>query len=93
MTDPAHDIDAERAVLGAALYSGGRLLDRLELACEDFHHPVHAELWALMHRLHAAGDPAEPTAVVAASDRKAVHAPAVAAAVAAAARRDGVARV
>lgn len=77
MTGPSYDIDTERAVLGAILGSGGRLIDRLDLTGEDFHHPAHAELWALMHRLHTAGDPVEPVSVLATSDRKAIHGPAL----------------
>lgn len=77
MTEPSRDVDAERAVIGAVLHSGGRLLDRLELTGDDFFHPVHAELWQLMHDLAMAGDPVEPTALLAKSDRKSVHSPAI----------------
>jgi replicative DNA helicase len=78
---PAHDLDAERAVIGAVLYSGGRLLDRLELTAEEFHHPAHAELWTLMQQMALAGEPIEAAAVLARSDRKAVHSPAIVACV------------
>lgn len=84
MNEPSHDLAAERAVIGAVLYSGGRQLDDLQLSAEDFHHPAHAELWTLMQHMRAAGDPVEAAAVLARSDRKPVHAPVIAECVAAA---------
>lgn len=84
MTGPSHDVEAERAVIGSVLYSGGRRLDDLQVTGEDFFHPTHAELWALMQQMRAAGDPVEATALLARSDRKAAHAPAIHACVAAA---------
>lgn len=75
--EPARDLDAERAVIGAVLHSGGRLLDRLDLTAEDFYHPAHAELWTLMHGLASAGDPVEAAAVLAVSERRQIHAAAL----------------
>lgn len=75
MTGLSHDLDAERAVLGAVLYSGGRVLDRLQLTADDFFHGPHGELWTLMHNLNDAGKPVEAAAVLAVSDRKNVHGP------------------
>jgi replicative DNA helicase len=75
MTEPSHDLAAERAVIGAVLYSGGRQLDALQLGAEDFFHGPHAELWTLMQQMRVAGDPVEATAVLARSDRKTIHGP------------------
>jgi replicative DNA helicase len=84
MSEPSHDIAAERAVIGAVLYSAGRQLDDLQLTAEDFFHPPHAELWDLIGQMRAAGDPIETTAVLARSERKTIHTPVLADCVAAA---------
>lgn len=82
--EPSRDVDAERAVIGSVLYSGGRLLDTVGLTADDFHHQVHADLWTLMNQLASSGKPVEPTSVLAASERKAITGPAIAACVEAA---------
>jgi replicative DNA helicase len=82
----SHDLAVERAVLGAVLHSGGRLLGRLELTAEDFHAPAHEELWRAMLAADAAGRPVEVDALLAvAGARAAVLGPALAECVTAAA--------
>jgi replicative DNA helicase len=89
VTEPSHDTDVERGVIGAALYSAGRVLDDVALTADDFFHPAHAELWSQLQQMRAAGEPIEAAAVLARSDRKAIHAPIIAECVAAATSSPG----
>lgn len=52
------DLDAERAVLGAAMVNRAWREEVLRsLAAEDFHAPFHQQTFAAMVTLHGAGDP------------------------------------
>ena len=51
--------EAELAVLGSVLISGGKCLDDLELSPEDFAEPKRADLFAAMAAMWAAGKPVE----------------------------------
>lgn len=54
-----HDIDAELAVLGAALYDA-ETVDACEgLQAEHFYDPVHSRVWANIAALHARGERAD----------------------------------
>jgi replicative DNA helicase len=59
-----HDVNAERAVLGSVLYSGGRALAGLELDPGDHYRPAHEQLHHLLLTMHAAGDPIEIPALL-----------------------------
>jgi replicative DNA helicase len=63
---PPHDIAAEQAVIGSALLAP-RLIAELARVVqpEDFYRPVHAELWRVLTRLRAAGEPGDLIAVAA----------------------------
>lgn len=51
---PAHDMDAERAVIGAALQSAAALSEADEvLNAGDFYRPAHVELWTAILNLSA----------------------------------------
>ncbi len=54
---PPHDLDAERAVIGAVIIRHS-VLDELELEVDDFMAPAHHEIWAVILALQAAGKPA-----------------------------------
>ena len=76
--NPLADIDTERAVLGAAVLSAGRLFDSVDLTGEDFHAPQHEELWNVMTAMAAVGKPIDSELVMAGlGDRRAVLAPAL----------------
>lgn len=76
--NPLADLDTERAVLGAAVVSAGRLLDNLDLTGADFHAPQHEELWNAMTVMAAAGKPIDPALVMAGlGQRRAALAPAL----------------
>ncbi|GAB7049061.1 hypothetical protein JCM9534A_41870 [Catenuloplanes indicus JCM 9534] len=66
MNRPAHDENAERAVIGAALL-GPTLVTELaaKLNPGDFYHPKHGALWDAICRLDAAGTPADPITLAA----------------------------
>lgn len=55
-----YDHEAEQAVLGCVLTTAGRALDELGLAAEDFHAPLHEELWRGIHAYLATGRPLDP---------------------------------
>src|SRR3712207_7401108 len=55
---PPHDLDAERAVIGAMLVSETAVAAVAEkLAPEDFYPEVHRIIYGAMMRLYARGDP------------------------------------
>lgn len=58
---PPHDLDAERAVIGAALWDP-RLIDDLtdQITGPDFYQPTHEQIWAAILDLHSAGQPCDP---------------------------------
>ena len=59
---PPHDLDAERAVLGALL-SGALMADVQPLASADFWRPAHQLIYEAITSLTRDGKPAEPVAV------------------------------
>lgn len=68
---PAHDIDAERAALGAVLICpqlAGPALAVLQP--EHFYQPWHAELLAVLQAMHAAGLPIDPITTHAACQQR-----------------------
>lgn len=72
MSEPVtpHSIDAERAVLGALMVDGSRLLDIAEtLRVEDFFRAAHQQIYAVMHDLFQRGDAIDPLTVAARLDR------------------------
>lgn len=65
MTDVI-DLDAERAVIGAALASPSAARDACAiLAPRDFHHPPHEWAWDAVTALHEAGHPVDAVTVAA----------------------------
>jgi replicative DNA helicase len=55
---PPHDLDAERAVIGAMLVSETAVAHAAErLSPEDFHSQVHRIIYGAMMRLYARGEP------------------------------------
>lgn len=70
MTQPRHDLDAERAVLGAMMIDAAAI----ETACgllnaADFYQARHAAVFAAIVAAHADGEPTEPIAVARRLDR------------------------
>ena len=59
MTEPRQDVDAERAVIGAAMMER-RVLDDINLNSEDFFSPQHEELWGMILEEARAGRPVTP---------------------------------
>jgi replicative DNA helicase len=62
----AHDIDAERHLLGACMAI--EFADAYRLAAEiittrDFYQPAHAEIWDAIAALHSQGIPSDPVLV------------------------------
>ena len=53
----AHDHDAEAQVLGAALYTAGKILDHIDLRPDEFDEPRNALVWAAVLALHRVGSP------------------------------------
>lgn len=66
-TGPAlHDVDAERAVLGAMLMSPTAIQDVADLvAAADFYAPAHETLYRAVSVMDAAGTPVDAVAVAA----------------------------
>jgi replicative DNA helicase len=60
---PRQDIDAERAVIGAAMLDQ-RVLEDIVLKGEDFYRPQHEQLWDLILTESRAGRPVTPLALV-----------------------------
>lgn len=58
MTEPAADLDAERAVLGAMLLAP-RVIRDVQLEPADFHHPAHEAIYAAISSMAAAGRPVD----------------------------------
>src|SRR3712207_8661880 len=55
---PPHDLDAERAVIGAMLVSETAVAAVAErLAAEDFYSEVHRIIYGAMMRLYSRGEP------------------------------------
>lgn len=64
MTEPIHDEQAERAVLGSALLSSDALQDAAGiLTAEDFYTPAHGSIWSAVAALWESGRPCDPVAV------------------------------
>lgn len=62
-----HDVDAERALLGAILYGGLDPLDAARatgLRPSMFYHPVHAAIWRACCLLADRNEPVDPTTVL-----------------------------
>lgn len=71
MTEPIHDEQAERAVLGSALLSPDALQDAAAiLGPDDFYVPTHARIWSAIAALWESGRPTDPTAVAAELDQR-----------------------
>lgn len=63
---PPVDLEAERAVIGAALASPAAARDACSiLAPRDFHHPPHEWAWDAITALHETGQPVDPVTVAA----------------------------
>lgn len=63
---PPVDLEAERAVIGAALASPAAARDACSiLAPRDFHHPPHEWAWDAITALHETGAPVDPVTVAA----------------------------
>lgn len=64
ITQPPHDLDAERALLGAMLMSG-TAIDEVGEVCGtvDFYRPAHQLIAEALVRLRAQGAPTDPVAV------------------------------
>jgi replicative DNA helicase len=61
-----HDEAAERAVIGSALLAPNLVTDLAGIVQpEDFYRAAHGELWRVLGRLHAAGEPGDPITVAA----------------------------
>ncbi len=60
---PRQDIDAERAVIGAAMLDQ-RVLEDIHLKGEDFYRPQHEQLWDMILTESRAGRPVTPMALV-----------------------------
>lgn len=60
---PRQDIDAERAVIGAAMLDQ-RVLEDIHLKGEDFYRPQHEQLWDMILTESRAGRPVTPLALV-----------------------------
>ncbi|HVA73121.1 MAG TPA: AAA family ATPase [Acidimicrobiales bacterium] len=60
MAPPPHDLEAERAVLGAMMLSRDAVASAMAL-CErgDFYKPDHGNIFETITRLHGRGDPVE----------------------------------
>jgi replicative DNA helicase len=59
-TEPHHNLDAERSVLGAALLDGDALAKaETILTKEDFYHPAHATIFAAMRAVARRGEPVD----------------------------------
>lgn len=58
MGTPRHDLNAEKAVIGAVMLDQ-RVLDDLTLSAQDFHLPRHEELWELIATEARAGRPVD----------------------------------
>lgn len=59
--EPPHDLDAERAVLGACM-RGGTAVESVRdvLAAGDFYRPAHETIWRAILALHAENAPTDP---------------------------------
>ncbi|MEN3614450.1 DUF3987 domain-containing protein [Plantactinospora sp. ZYX-F-223] len=63
---PAHDLNAEQAVIGAALLAPDVVAELAgTLAPADFYRPVHGRLWEALCAMHATGQPVDPIALAA----------------------------
>lgn len=62
MTEPPHDLDAERAVLGGLL-NGALRAEIAPITSADFYRPAHALIFEAIEALAAGGKPADPVAV------------------------------
>lgn len=66
---PPHDLDAERAVIGAALLSPQSAdTARQTVRSADFYHPSHQAVWSAIDKLRAAGKPVDSVTVAAEPD-------------------------
>ncbi len=62
---PPHDLDAERALLGAMLLNRHACEQGLGVASEDLYGPEHRDVHAALGALWARGDPIDPVTVTA----------------------------
>lgn len=61
---PPHDLEAESAILGAALISRSALSAALECCvAQDFYRPAHSQVFDAMRELHANGAQVDPLTV------------------------------
>lgn len=60
---PPHDLEAERALLGAAMLDATGVNTLATVPLGDFHAPAHAHIATAIARLQEAGDPVEPVTV------------------------------
>ena len=61
---PPHNLVAESSLLGAMLLSRDAIAEAVETtAAEQFYRPAHAQVFEVIARLYAAGDPADPVTV------------------------------
>ena len=56
---PRHDLDAEKAIIGAVMLDQ-RIMDEFTLSPEDFYQPAHEMLWQTITTEHRAGRPLQP---------------------------------
>lgn len=64
MTQPPHDLGAERCVLGAMIQSPAAIADVSELiGSPDFYRPAHQIIYEVITGLNAAGNPIDPVSV------------------------------
>lgn len=64
MTAPPQDLDAERAVIGAALISAAALDDcRETVQAADFYRPAHESMWTAIVAVSESGEPVDPITV------------------------------
>lgn len=62
---PPHDLDAERALLGAAMLSTDAALVLTGVPAADFYRPAHGHIAAAIQAVHRRGDPVDPVVVAA----------------------------
>ncbi|MEV4758951.1 DUF3987 domain-containing protein [Micromonospora sp. NPDC049559] len=63
---PAHDLNAEQAVIGAVLIAPPVMTELAALLTPtDFYRPAHAVLWEALSLIHADGTPTDPIALAA----------------------------
>jgi replicative DNA helicase len=56
-------MNAEKAVIGAALLAGARVVDDCRLSASDFHEPINEQIWQFILDLHAQQKPIDSVSV------------------------------